>query len=147
MLFAKYRKDWRWYLAEGLVSPLYLGRYFMYPAGNASRLSGKTKAAYLAYTIGWNAIVKGGVWRVCMDEEEEDEEEVEEGDWGGGWLCGGEEGGDLLNKFKGVLRTNFWTCEWIPSFVSKSGFGYTERVSSGCSEVKAPGHSEVEGNE
>ena len=82
-----------------------------------------------------------------VSEEEEDEKEVEEGDWGGVWLCGGEEGGDLLNNFKGVLRTNFWTCEWIHSFVSKSGFEYTARVSLGCSEVEALGCSEVEANE
>jgi len=142
MLFAKSRKSWRWSSVVGPISPLYLGRYFKYAAGNASRLAGKTKATYLACTIGWNVIIEGGVWGVCMDEEEEeyddeDEEEIEEGDWGDVWLYGGEEGGDLLDEFKGVLRTKFGKCEWIPSFVSKSGFEYIEKVSSGCSEVEA----------
>lgn len=82
-----------------------------------------------------------------MGEEERDEEEVEEGNWGGVWLCGGGEGGDLLNKFKGVLRTNSRTCERIPCFVSKSAFEYIEMVSSSCSKVEASGHLEVEGNE
>lgn len=71
-----------------------------------------------------------------MDEEEEDEEEVEECDWGDVCLCGGEEGGDILNNFKGVLRTNLGTCEWITSFDSKSGFEYIELASLGSSEVE-----------
>ena len=57
------------------------------------------------------------------------------------WLCGGEEVGDLLNDFKGVLRTNLGTYEWISSFVSKSRFESTDMVSSGCLEVEASGHS------
>ena len=79
MLSAKSRKTWRWSSVEGPVSPLYLGKYFKYLARNASRLVGKTKATYLAYTIGWNAIVEGGVWGVCVDEEEEEEDGDREG--------------------------------------------------------------------
>lgn len=120
ILSTKSKKAWRWSSAVEPVSPLYMGRYFKYIARNALRLARKTKAAYLAYTIGWNVIVVGGVWGVCVDdEEEEDEKEEEEGDWGGVWLRGGEEGGDLLNDFKGVLRTNFGTCEGIPSLVQR----------------------------
>ena len=67
-------------------------------------------------------------------------------------MCGGEEGGDkeggeVLNDCKGVLITNFWTWEWISSFVSKNGFEYIEKVPSGCLEVGYSGCSEVEGNE
>jgi len=70
----------------------------------------------------------------------EDEEEVEEegGDSGVDALVGGE-GGDLLKDFKGVLRTTFGTCKGIPSFVSKRGLEYIEKVSLGCSEEEASG--------
>lgn len=72
MLSAKSRKAWRWSSAVGPVSSLYLGSYFKYPAGNASRLVGKTKATHLACKIVLNAIIVGGVWGVWEDEEEQD---------------------------------------------------------------------------
>ena len=69
----------------------------------------------------------------------EDKEEVEEEDGDlGDELVRGEGGGDLLKKFKGVLRTNFGTCKGITSFVSKRGLVYIEEVSSGCLEEEAP---------
>ena len=89
------------------------------------------------------------MWDVYVDVEEEKEEH---GDNEGVYLCGGEEGGDeeggdILYDFKGVLITNFWTCDWISSFVSKSGFENIEKVPSDCLEVEASSCSEVEGNE
>jgi len=109
ILSAKYGNAWRWSSVEEPVSPLYLGRCSKYPGWNASRFWGKTKAPYLACTIGWNAIVEDGVWDVYVDVEKEEEED---GDKEGVYLCGGEEGGDeewgdLLYDFKGVLITNF----------------------------------------
>ena len=85
-----------------------------------------------------------------MDNEDDDrEDEDEDGDSKGELLCGGEEGGDkeggdVLNDFKGVLITNLWTLECIPSSVSKSGFEYIAKVPSGCLEVEDSGCSEVE---
>ena len=79
MLSVKYRNAWRWSSVEEPVSPLYLGRCFKYPGGNASRFWGKTKAAYLVCTIGLNTIVAGGVWGVFVDEEEEEGDGDREG--------------------------------------------------------------------
>jgi len=95
--------------------------------------------------MGWNAIVEYGVWGFCED----DDREEEDGDRRGELLCGGEEGGDgdVLNDFKGVLITNFWTWEWIPSSVSKSWFEYIAKVPSGCLEIEDLGFLEVEWNE
>lgn len=71
----------------------------------------------------------------------EDEEEIQEGDCalGVGELVGSEGGGDLLKNFLGVLRTSFGTSKGIPSFDSRRGLVYTEKVSSGCSEEEALG--------
>lgn len=133
ILPTKSRNDWRWSSTEDQICPLYLGRCFKYPGGNASRFWGKTKAAYLAYTMGWNTIIEDGVWGVCVDDVEEKEQDS---DKEGVYPCGVEEGGDLLNDFKGVLITSFWTCEWMSSFVSKIGFEYIDKVSLGCLEVE-----------
>lgn len=73
----------------------------------------------------------------------EDEEEVD-GDSGFDVLVGGE-GGDLLKDFKGVLRTKFGTCKGIPSFVSKRGLEYIEKISSDCLEEATSGRSKMEG--
>ena len=77
----------------------------------------------------------------------DDEEEVEE-EYGDSWvdkLVGGEGGVDLMKDFKGVLRTNFGTYKGIPSFLSKRGLEYIEKVSSGCLEEEALGWSKMEG--
>ena len=98
--------------------------------------------------MGWNAIVEDDEWDVCED----DDKEEGDGERGGELVYGGEEGGDkeggdFLNDFKGVLITNLWTWEWISSSVSKSGFEYIAKDSSGCLEVEDSGGSEVEWNE
>ena len=80
-----------------------------------------------------------------MDVEDEEEVEEEDGDSGVDELVGGEGGGNLLKDFKGVLRINFGTCKGTPSFVSKRGLEYIEKVSSGCSEKEASGRSKMEG--
>ena len=90
MLSAKSRNAWRWSSAEGPVSPLYLGRCFKYPLGETSKTGGKTKATYLACTMGWNSIVEDDEWDVCED----DDKEEGDGERGGELVCGGEEGGD-----------------------------------------------------
>jgi len=74
-----------------------------------------------------------------VDVEDEEEVEEEDGDSGVDELVGGEGGGDILKDFKGVLRTNFGTCKGIPSFVSKRGLEYIEKVSLGCPEEEASG--------
>ena len=81
-----------------------------------------------------------------MDVEDEEEVEEEDGDLGVDELVGGEGGGDLLKDLKGVLRTSFGTCKGIPSFVSKRGLVYIQKVSSYCLEEEASGQSKMEGN-
>ena len=67
ILSTKSRNGWRWSSTEEPISPLYLGRCFKYPRGNALRFWGKTKVAYLSCTIAWYAIVEDGAWDVCVD--------------------------------------------------------------------------------
>ena len=77
-----------------------------------------------------------------MGVEDEEEVEEEDGDSGVDGLVGGERGDEgeyLLKEFKGVLRTKFGTCKGIPSFVSKRGLEYIEKVSSDCFEEEASG--------
>lgn len=61
-----------------------------------------------------------------MDDEEEEEDDEDEGDEEelvGVLGCGGEkEGGYLLEDFKGVLITIFWTPEGKYSLLSNKGF-------------------------
>ena len=71
-----------------------------------------------------------------MDVEDEEEVEEEGGYLGVDELVGGK-GGDFLKDFKGVLRTNFGTCKGIPSFLSKRGLEYIEKVSSDCLEEES----------
>lgn len=52
ILSAKSRKVATWSSAEGPVSPLNVGKCFRYPSGKFAKFWGRTKASYLAITMG-----------------------------------------------------------------------------------------------
>ena len=94
----------------------------------------------MAWIIGWKAAIFGDndedkddvVGDVEEDDEDVGEGDEDDGEYGGVKVGGGvNKRGDLLEDFKGVWMTNFWTYVSTSSLVSNKGFEYIENCPRG----------------